>query len=141
MPGTITPDPDPVEVETAAALPSASITETCVVPPGAAFSALAVQVALDPPACRPQRFRCEEPTREPAAMEISREPGAPRATLLAHHLGERSDRLGAARGRVRETLEQREPVGDQNAAGRRRRVREHVWRRKTTLSGRRQTTR
>ena len=94
-------------------------------PAGGRLLRLAVQVSLDPPVCRPKRFRCEEPTREPSAMEISHEPGAPGAALLAHHLGERSDCLGAARGRVRETLEEREPVRDQNPAGRRWRVREH----------------
>ena len=46
--------------------------------------------------------------------------------LLAHHLGERRDRRGAAGGSRGQALEQREPVGDQDAARGGRRVREHL---------------
>ena len=40
------------------------------------------------------------------------------SALLAHHLDERSQRLGRAGSAARKPIEQREPVGDQHTAGR-----------------------
>ena len=47
VPGTITPEPEPVEVDSAAAFPSPSTAETCVVPPGEASSSIALATARD----------------------------------------------------------------------------------------------
>ena len=44
------------------------------------------------------------------------------ARLLAHHLGERPDRRGRPTVACADPFEEPEPVGDQDAAGRRRRV-------------------
>ena len=68
VPGTITPEPEPVEDESDAAVPSASTTETCVVPAGAGSDDArrprlhARQAARDP---------CvgEEPPGEPTPVE------------------------------------------------------------------------
>src|SRR5919198_938374 len=81
VPGTITPEPEPVEVEHDAALPSASTAETCVVPPTGA-----------------------------AAVEVAREPRASRPCLLAHHLDQRRQPVGAARAADPDPVEQLEPV-------------------------------
>ena len=66
----------------------------------------------------------EQSRGEAAAVEVAREAAAADARLLAHHLDERGDRLGAAGLAAVEPLEQREAVRDQHAARRRRRVRD-----------------
>ena len=78
VPGTITPEPEPVEVESDAALPSASTTETCVVPPGGAGSGDAAQVARAIRRAPRELASAKQPRGEPAAVE-PREKLPPRA--------------------------------------------------------------
>ena len=125
VPGTITPEPEPVDDESDAAVPSESTTDTWVVPAGAgstspgAPASIRAEAACDP-------LAGEQPPREPAAVQAAREALFAHARLLAHHLDERRDRLGAARRAVPGPREQRQAVGDQDPARRRRRIRDHL---------------
>src|SRR6478609_1763042 len=92
VPGTITPEPEPVEVESDAAFPSASTAETCVVPPAPAGEAI-----LDARAPGAQLGGRQQARGETTAMERAREVDPAGARLLAHHLDERGDRLRAPR--------------------------------------------
>ena len=76
-----------------------------------------------------------------AAMQPPDKPRPAYACLLAHHLRERGDRLGAPGSVPPSLFEQREPVGDQKPAGRRRRVGEELVVAELNGTGRRQTTR
>ena len=67
VPGTTTPEPEPSEHESDAALPSASTTEMCVVIDGASTQA----------------------AREPAAIQLRREQLVARRVLRAHRLDDR----------------------------------------------------
>jgi hypothetical protein len=59
----------------------------------------------------------EQARRKPAPVEIGREAAAASGGLLAHHLGEGGDRLGAPGVSAEcEPVEQEQPVGDEDAA-------------------------
>ena len=130
VPGTITPEPEPVEAVSEAAFPCASTTEMCVVP-RSAVSAAPSRPAPHPPERGADVLGRAEPAREPAAVEVAREAVLARAALLAHHLGEPRDRVRRfppARSGP-SASSSREPVADQHAARRRRRVRDELVRR------------
>ena len=99
VPGTITPEPEPVDEESDAALPVGvdggdvrrAACRRVLGAPGSDASIRATAAASD--------SSDEQPLREPAAMEAAREAAVAHARLLAHHLDERRDRLGAARPR------------------------------------------
>ena len=95
MPGTITPEPEPVDDESDAALPSASTAETCVVPPAGAGSGRPAVVGdggrLGERSS--ERSRCASPPR----WSASRERVVADARLFAHHLREGRDRRGGSR--------------------------------------------
>ena len=112
VPGTTTPEPEPVEAVQEAALPSASTTEICVV---------AAPIALD-------RVRellvAVQPARQPSTVQIAPETRAAHAVLLAHDLDQPGDRLRASRRAARaEPVDHPQAVADQDAAGRGGRVR------------------
>ena len=94
VPGTITPEPEPVDEESDAALPSSSTAETCVVPPAGACSARPGSEASIRGTAAASDVLRQKLLREPAAVEPRRERLGACARLLAHHLGERRDRLG-----------------------------------------------
>ena len=123
VPGTMTPEPEPVDAESEAALPSTSTTEMCVVPPGGAGSGAPRTWASMRRSAASMRLVGEEVLREPAVVQPRREAALPRPTLLAHDLDERRDRLRRARRAVRQPVEQRQPVADQDPARGRRRIR------------------
>ena len=103
VPGTITPEPEPVDDESDAAFPSASTAETCVVPP-AGVVLLRPRAVGDARGRLGQRVVGEQPLGEPAAVERLGERVVADARLLAHHLDERPDRLadpGRRAGRSR----------------------------------------
>ena len=67
VPGTITPEPEPVDEDSEAALPSASTAETCVVPPAGACSARPAAPAAIRAARRGERVVGEQLLCQPAA--------------------------------------------------------------------------
>ena len=70
--GTITPEPEPVEADSDAALPSASTTEMCVVPPGGAGSATPASRRSIRAERRARRSpRREQRAGEPAAVQLA----------------------------------------------------------------------
>ena len=73
VPGTITPEPEPVDDESDAALPSASTTETCVVPPAGACSGAPAA------ARRSARAPRAAPSARAAAAPARRGRGPPRS--------------------------------------------------------------
>ena len=79
VPGTITPEPDPVEAVSEAAFPRSSTTEMCVVPGAPASLEDARFAPLDPVQRRPDVLVREEFAREPAPVEVPDEapPSAP----------------------------------------------------------------
>jgi hypothetical protein len=121
VPGTITPEPLPVEDDTEAALPSASTAETWVVPPFGACSGAPGSVARIR-----DRLLVEQPLDQAAGVQVLDETAASRARLLAHRLDQRRHRLGRTRPAPRDVVEQREAVGDQDTARGRWRVRDHI---------------
>ena len=122
VPGTITPEPEPVEAVSDAAFPAASTTEMCVVP-RSPCSGTPAQAGTDAAQRRPHVLLPVEAPREPAAVELRREAALAGAPLLAHHLGEpRHRRRRALRLRRAERVDEPQPVADQDAARRGRRV-------------------
>ena len=86
VPGTITPEPEPVDDESDAAFPSESMADTCVVPAGAGSTTPGL---LPPMRASPRdALRREEPAGEPTAVQPGREPLFADPRLLAHHLDE-----------------------------------------------------
>ena len=75
VPGTITPEPEPVDADSEAALPEASTTEMCVVPPGERRLGCTALVRLDAPERRPHVPLGEEVRGEPATLQPGREAG------------------------------------------------------------------
>ncbi len=126
VPGTITPDPEPVDDESDAALPSASTTDTCVVPAGAG-SAIPARSGLHPLERRRRspRSRAAARASPPACRPLVNPPSRAR---VCSRITSASEAIDSARPRraVADPLEQREPVGDQDPARRRRRVRDHL---------------
>ncbi len=126
MPGTMTPEPEPVEQVNAAAFPAASTTEMCVVPPyGAGSSRLGARSTIRCHRVFEARVT-EQLARQPAAAETGQEAVVTRACLLTHHLDQRCDRADTLGACTRQPLEQRQAVEDQDAAGGRRRVRDDL---------------
>ena len=137
VPGTTTPEPDPVEVESAQrCLPRRS--------PRRVSSPGRRPLAARRPDERRWRaargVRREQPSRETTAVQT---PGEPvRAPGPARASPRRArDRLGAPRRGLGQALQQCEPVVDQDASGRRRPIREHRVSPDSARQGRRQTTR
>ena len=95
VPGTITPDPAPVDADSDAAFPSPSMTEMCVVPAGDATSVGAASPVCTRAQPGAKRVVSEQAPGEPTAVELRCEPRVPHATLLAHHLDEESDLVSA----------------------------------------------
>ena len=129
VPGTMTPEPEPVEHVSAAAFPAASTTEMCVVPPYGRGLGDARRPRGDPRHARPRG------ARRRAAPAPARRGGDLRGTGRRAHASARASprpaprphRRGAVvRPRARQALEQRQAVEDQNAAGRGRRVRDDL---------------
>ena len=108
-----------------AALPTRSTAEMCVVPRAAGGSATAGAVAI--------RSRAAAIARSPsscvaqaAAVEVGRPPRLTRSRLLAQDLDELRHRSRRARRPRRQPVEQLQSVGDEDPAGRRRRVGEEL---------------
>ena len=115
-------EPEPVEEDSDAALPSASTTETCVVPPAGRARA---RRAVPPRSWRPPRPAIR---RTATAAADRHDAGRSRTRPRAHASARASPpRVQQAtrpcRARHGHPLEKGQAVGDQDAAGRRRRVR------------------
>ena len=123
VPGTITPEPEPVEAVSDAALPLPSTTEMWVVPRCSSGSRRRIRCAVSRRASL-----VEEPAGEAAAVELTREGAAAGRLLLAHQLDELRDRLSAPGrpSRAAEPVEQPGAEADQHAARRRRGIRLEV---------------
>ena len=139
VPGTITPEPDPVDVESDAAFPS-RVDHRDVRRAAGRRRSDCTGSAPRSPGAAPRPTRRAAAAASPPRWSASREAAARARALLPHHLGERSDASARARPPVAAALEQREPVRDQHAARRRRRVRDRRRARGTTHDRPRQTT-
>ena len=117
VPGTITPEPEPVELESDAALPSRVDHRDVGRPAGRRRLERGRRVpALDPPQRGPQRRRARAALpASPPRWSRAAEPGPARPPLLAHHLGERRDAPsalpGARRGQARRAARARRRSG------------------------------
>ena len=130
VPGTMNPDPQPVEDESEAALPRASTTLTWVVEGSVAGSrsqALAL-VGEDRSTAARHAVVGEQPPREPAAVQSSAaKPASSSSRRLPEHLGEPGEgRRASGRAARPEPVEQAQRKCDQHAAGRRRRIRDEL---------------
>ena len=127
VPGTITPEPEPVDEESDAAFPSASTAETCVVPPAGACSARPGSAACDPRGRRGERARRRAAAARGRRGAARRRTRSSRTRVCSRITSTSAAIASAVPGAPRaDALEQREPVGDQDAARGRRRVRDHL---------------
>ena len=125
VPGTTTPEPAPVDTVSEAALPSASTTEIWVVRDGSTGSGMIGGRSSMRRAAASKPGFVVEPPREAAAVELAGEARPARKRLLAHDADQAGDRVGAPlRAAEAGAVEQEEGVGDQHAAGGRRRIRD-----------------
>ena len=117
VPGTMTPEPAPVDAVSEAAFPRSSTTEMCVVPGAPACSrARAAPLSIRFSAARIDLVRAQA-TGQSAAMEVAGEAALPRAGRLAHDLDERLDRLRApGRPADAEPVEEGQRVADEHSS-------------------------
>ena len=123
VPGTMTPEPEPVDAESDAALPSASTAEMCVVPPGDARSAGARSALRRRRSPGGERVLGEQAPSEPAAVELARE---------ARSRARACSRITSTSARQ---LRRRARLARRRRAGRAARARSRSARRPTTAAG------
>ena len=117
VPGTMTPEPAPVDAVSEAAFPRSSTTEICVVPGARGLLSRAGGAALDSLQRGLNRFVGVQATGQSTAMEVAGEAALPRAGRLAHDLDERLDRLRApGRPADAKPVEEGQRVADEHSS-------------------------